>query len=86
MAGSEIFDLPYFGIAQIALAGVPSLVARTGYTGEPGVEIMCPSHRATDVWDALHGRSGRARARRVSPRVTRCGWRWGTRSTGRNSA
>ncbi len=51
--GSEIFELPYFGIAQVSLAGVPSLVARTGYTGEPGVEIMCPAHRAADVWDAL---------------------------------
>ena len=53
VAGNEIFDLPYFGIAQTTLVGVPSLVARTGYTGEPGVEIMCPSHRAADVWDAL---------------------------------
>ncbi len=53
VTGSEIFDLPYFGIAQTAVAGVPSLVARTGYTGEPGIEIMCPAHRATDVWDAL---------------------------------
>lgn len=53
VTGDEIFDLPYFGIAQTAVAGVPSLVARTGYTGEPGIEIMCPAHRATDVWDAL---------------------------------
>ena len=52
-AGSEIVDLPYFGIAQTAVAGVPCLVARTGYTGEPGIEIMCPAHRAVDVWDAL---------------------------------
>ena len=51
--GSEVFELPYFGIAQMSVAGVPSLVARTGYTGEPGVEIMCPAHRAADVWDAL---------------------------------
>jgi aminomethyltransferase len=49
----DIADLPYFGIAYTPLAGVPSLVARTGYTGEPGVEIMCPSHQAADVWDAL---------------------------------
>ena len=58
VAGSEIFDLPYFGIAQTTLVGVPSLVARTGYTGEPGVEIMCPSHRAADVWDALMAGNG----------------------------
>ncbi len=52
-AGDEIFGLPYFGIVQTAVAGVPSLVARTGYTGEPGVEIMCPTDRATEVWDGL---------------------------------
>lgn len=48
-----IFGLPYFGIVAVDVAGVPSLVARTGYTGEPGVEIMCPTDRATEVWDAL---------------------------------
>ncbi len=53
VTGDEIVGLPYFGIAQTAVAGVPSWVARTGYTGEPGVEIMCPAHRATEVWDAL---------------------------------
>ncbi len=53
MPGREIFGLSYFGIAQTALAGVPSLVARTGYTGEPGVEIMCLVDGATAVWDAL---------------------------------
>lgn len=53
VAGGDVFGLPYFGIVQTVVAGVPSLVARTGYTGEPGVEIMCPAHRAPDVWDAL---------------------------------
>lgn len=49
----RVFALPYFGIVATDVAGVPSLVARTGYTGEPGVEIMCPTDRATEVWDAL---------------------------------
>ncbi len=35
------------------VAGVPCLIARTGYTGEPGVELMCPWDGAPDVWDAL---------------------------------
>lgn len=51
--GDAAMRLDYFEVADVAVAGVPSLVARTGYTGEPGVEIMCPSERATDVWDAL---------------------------------
>ena len=48
-----ISSLPYFGVALARVAGAESLVARTGYTGEPGVEIMCPADRALDVWDAL---------------------------------
>ena len=35
------------------VAGVPCLIARTGYTGEPGVELMCPWDGAPAVWDAL---------------------------------
>jgi glycine cleavage system T protein (aminomethyltransferase) len=45
--------LEYFEITEDEVAGVPAFVARTGYTGEPGVEIMCPSERAVRVWDAL---------------------------------
>jgi aminomethyltransferase len=28
-------------------------VARTGYTGEPGVELICPGSEVVEVWDAL---------------------------------
>ena len=28
-------------------------IARTGYTGEDGLEITVPAHRAADMWDAL---------------------------------
>jgi aminomethyltransferase len=39
--------------AAVATAGVPCLVAGTGYTGEDGCELLIPSDRAGDVWDAL---------------------------------
>ena len=32
---------------------MPCRIARTGYTGEPGVEIMCPGDDAPALWDAL---------------------------------
>jgi aminomethyltransferase len=35
------------------VAGVPCIVARTGYTGEDGFELFCPPDRATGLWDAL---------------------------------
>ncbi len=45
--------LEYFEVTEDMVASVPAFVARTGYTGEPGVEIMCPWDLAPRVWDAL---------------------------------
>ncbi len=53
VATPTVFALDYFAIGEDAIAGVPCLVARTGYTGEPGVEIMCPWDAAPALWDAL---------------------------------
>ncbi len=50
---ATIDALDYFDIARTDLAGTSVLVARTGYTGEPGVEIMCPTDAALTIWDAL---------------------------------
>ncbi|KAB2855223.1 MAG: glycine cleavage system aminomethyltransferase GcvT, partial [Bauldia sp.] len=33
--------------------GIPLFVARTGYTGEDGFEIVVPQERAVALWDAL---------------------------------
>jgi aminomethyltransferase len=35
------------------VAGTESLVARTGYTGEKGFEVLCPWDAAGTVWDML---------------------------------
>lgn len=52
-ARGDAFALDYFAIGEDLVAGVPCLIARTGYTGEPGVELMCPWDDAPVVWDAL---------------------------------
>lgn len=46
-------DTPYFSIVSGEVAGAECLLARTGYTGEPGVEILCPWDATPAVWDAL---------------------------------
>lgn len=42
-----------FSWVEQTIAKVPCIVARTGYTGEPGVELLCPAERAPELWDAI---------------------------------
>ena len=46
-----------FRIAECAVEGHPALVARTGYTGEDGVEIMPDTGDAPWLWELLMERS-----------------------------
>ena len=53
LTDAALEDLPYYGITQGNVAGVPALVARTGYTGEDGFEVIVEVAAAGGVWDAL---------------------------------
>ena len=53
VGGASLVELKSFGLAELVLAGVHALVARTGYTGEDGVEIFCASNDVVALWDAL---------------------------------
>ena len=53
ISSPEPFSLPYMEATEATVADVPCLVARTGYTGEPGVEIMCDAAQAPRIWNAL---------------------------------
>ena len=44
---------PRMHFAGRTVAGVPMLVCGTGYTGEPGVELLLDPDNAGEVWDAL---------------------------------
>ena len=49
-------DLPalrYYAATEAAVAGIPGLVARTGYTGEDGFEIFVDTDRTEELWAAL---------------------------------
>jgi aminomethyltransferase len=46
-------DLEPFGFTDAEVCGVRAIIARTGYTGEPGVELMVASEVAGQLWDAL---------------------------------
>ncbi|WP_322411892.1 glycine cleavage system aminomethyltransferase GcvT [Microbacterium invictum] len=46
-------DLGYYAWRQGTFDDIPLFVARTGYTGEDGFEVMVPVAAAGDLWDAL---------------------------------
>ena len=49
-------DAKPFTHAMGELDGVEVMVNRTGYTGEAGVELMCPAEDAVALWDAVVAR------------------------------
>jgi aminomethyltransferase len=53
LTGLDLQAIRYYGIAEGAVAGVPGLVARTGYTGEDGFEVFVDAAAGATVWDAL---------------------------------
>ncbi len=49
----EAAEVGRFRVARLDWHGAACVVAGTGYTGEPGVEIAVPSGQATALWDAI---------------------------------
>jgi aminomethyltransferase len=53
LTGADLGALRYYAITDAEVAGIPALIARTGYTGEDGFEIFVDWSRTTALWDAL---------------------------------
>jgi aminomethyltransferase len=49
----DLDTLRYYAIAEGHVAGIPAMVARTGYTGEDGFEVFVDTGRTVELWDAL---------------------------------
>jgi aminomethyltransferase len=48
-----VVEAPAFTHAMGEVAGIEVMVCRTGYTGETGVELMCPAEDGPALWDAV---------------------------------
>jgi len=45
--------LPYLGVAEASVAGIPTLLLRIGFVGELGFEMHFPADYGEAMWDAL---------------------------------
>ena len=48
-------EAPPFTHAMGEVLGLEAMVCRTGYTGEQGVELLCPAEDGAALWDAVLG-------------------------------
>ena len=53
LTAHDLPSLRVFRIVEAEIAGAPSLIARTGYTGEDGFELMVPAADAVRIWETL---------------------------------
>ena len=53
LADRDVTGVLYYHFARGAVAGVPCLISRTGYTGEDGFELYAPADRSAALWQAL---------------------------------
>jgi aminomethyltransferase len=49
----DVAGLRPYGVGEGRVAGIPAIVARTGYTGEDGFEIFIDWDRTPELWGAL---------------------------------
>jgi aminomethyltransferase len=59
VTGADLSTLKYFHFVECQMLNSPVIVARTGYTGEDGVEIFVPADKTVELWRLLleHGAS-----------------------------
>lgn len=58
IVGPQIKDLPSFNFTPWVFAGATCYVARTGYTGEDGVEIFVPANKTVELWQEFFKKGG----------------------------
>ena len=54
-AGEAVRDVPYYGLMEAEVGGVPMVISQTGFTGEKGYEVYVrdASVHAETVWNRI---------------------------------
>ncbi|MER6110007.1 glycine cleavage system aminomethyltransferase GcvT [Streptomyces hirsutus] len=55
LTDTDLEGMKYYAGQPGVVAGVPALIARTGYTGEDGFELFVKPEHAVELWQALTG-------------------------------
>jgi aminomethyltransferase len=50
---ADLSQLPYFDMVEATVDGVPTLIGRTGYTGEDGFELYYPIDQGEHLWTKI---------------------------------
>ncbi len=50
----DISEIPFFRFVVDEVAGIPTVISRTGYTGEIGFELYVNANSAENLWNALY--------------------------------
>lgn len=53
VTGENLASLARFSALEAQVNGIPTLIGRTGYTGEDGVELFFPAGSALAMWEGL---------------------------------
>ena len=54
LVGPEIYDIKYYWLAHLEIAGIPVVISRTGWTAVPGFEInVLDWSMGTELWSAV---------------------------------
>lgn len=54
LTSTSLDEIAYYHCRDAAVAGVQCLISRTGYTGEDGFELYCPTGDVVKLWDAIY--------------------------------
>lgn len=53
LTGTALSEIKYYHFTEGQVDGIPSIISRTGYTGEDGFEVYAASDKAEHIWNKI---------------------------------